>query len=118
MKDLRQLMMEAHHLNHSRGGSMIVNHRGQIVGKHNYSGSSSFISGPIDINAMRHHRKNSQWTNWMKDLKTEIYKTIYETPIFPKNLYLNREPMKHAEYREQVTEKQIQLMLDRGIWKS
>ncbi len=100
------------------GGSMIVNHRGQIVGKHNYSGSSSFISGPIDINAMRHHRKNSQWTNWMKDLKTEMYKTIYEVPIFPKNLYLNRQPMKHAEYREQVTEKQVQLMLDRGIWQS
>lgn len=100
------------------GASMIVNYRGQIVGKHNYSGVSSFISGPIDIHALRHHRTNSQWTNWLKDLKTEMYQIIYDEPIFPKNLYLNREPMKHAEYREKVTDKQIQLLLDRGIWKA
>jgi len=99
------------------GGSMIVNYRGQIVGKHNYSGSSSFVSGPIDIAAMRHHRNNSQWTNWMKDLKTEMYQKIYEQPVFPKNLYLDRKPMKHAEYREKVTKRQIALMQERGIWK-
>ncbi len=30
---------------------------------------------------------------------------------------LKREPMKHAEYHEKVTKKQIQLMHERGIWK-
>ena len=53
----------------------------------------------------------------MKDLKTEIYQLIYETPVFPKSLYLDRKPMKHAEYREKVTDRQIQLMQDLGIWK-
>jgi predicted amidohydrolase len=98
------------------GGSMIVNYRGQIVGKHNHSGTSSFVSGPIDIHALRHHRNNSQWTNWMKDLKTEMVQIIYEQPVFPKNLYADRLPMKHAEYRQEVTQKQIRLMQERGIW--
>jgi len=41
---------------------------------------------------------------------------LYEEPIYPKNLYLDREPMKHDEYREQVIEKQIALMHERDIW--
>jgi len=53
----------------------------------------------------------------MKDLRTELYQILYEQPIYPKNLYLKREPMKHAEYREKVIERQIRLMHDRGIWK-
>ena len=30
---------------------------------------------------------------------TELYQLIYEQPIYPKNLYLERAPYKHAEYR-------------------
>ncbi len=41
---------------------------------------------------------------------------LYEQPIYPKNLYLDREPMKHAEYRELVIQKQIELLHKRGIW--
>jgi beta-ureidopropionase len=53
----------------------------------------------------------------LKDLRTELYQIIYEKPIYPKNLYLSREPMKHAEYREKVIKRQIRLMHDRGVWK-
>ena len=70
----------------------------------------------IDIEALRDHRARAQWDNWMKDLRTELYQMLYEQPIYPKNMYLDRESMKHAEYREQVIEKQIQLMHERGIW--
>ncbi|MFT7461507.1 MAG: beta-ureidopropionase [Planctomycetota bacterium] len=99
------------------GNSMIVNHRGQIVGKQRYGGVSTWVSGTVDIAAMRHHRANSQWTNSMKDLKTEIYRLPYEEPIYPKNLYLNREPMKHDEYNKKVTKRQIDLLHERDIWK-
>jgi hypothetical protein len=34
--------------------------------------------------------------NWLKDLYTELYQLLYEQPIYPKNLYLQRQPMKHA----------------------
>ena len=42
---------------------------------------------------------------------------LYEKPIYPKNLYLKREPMKHGEYRQKVIKRQIRLMHERGIWK-
>ena len=48
--------------------------------------------GPINIEALRHHRAASPWTNWMKDLRTEMYQMVYEQPIYPKNLYLDRPP--------------------------
>ena len=53
----------------------------------------------------------------MKDLRTELYQIVYEKPIYPKNLYLDRVPMKHAEYREKVIRKQVALMRKRDIWK-
>ena len=99
------------------GASMIVNYRGQIVGKQTYSGVSTWVSGPVDIAALRHHRASSQWTNWMKDLKTELYRQVYAGEIYPRNLYLERAPMKHAEFREAVIERQIALLQERGIWK-
>ena len=72
--------------------------------------------GTIDIEALRHFRAHAQWDNWMKDLRTEMYQLIYEQPIYPKNLYLERAPFTHAEYREQVIEKQIELLHERGIY--
>jgi hypothetical protein len=53
----------------------------------------------------------------MKDLRTELYQVVYEKPIYPKNLYLSRPPMKHKEYRDKVIKRQIKLMHDRDIWK-
>ena len=61
----------------------------------------------IDIEALRDHRARAQWDNWMKDLRTELYQILYEQPIYPKNLYLKRAPMKHAEYRDKVIRRQI-----------
>ena len=70
----------------------------------------------IDIEALPDHRARAQWDNWIKDLRTELYQLLYEEPIYPKNLYLDRVPMKHAEYRAKVIEPQIALMHERGIW--
>src|SRR5216684_1976160 len=98
------------------GRSFVINYKGQIVGRQDYGAGSTYVGGVIDIEALRDHRARAQWDNWMKDLRTELYQMLYEQPIYPKNLYLDREPMKHAEYREQVIEKQIDLMHERGIW--
>ena len=52
----------------------------------------------------------------MRGPRTARYGMLYEKPIYPKNLYLKRAPMKHKEYREKVIKRQIRLMHDRGIW--
>src|SRR6266850_1289760 len=99
------------------GRSFIIDYKGRIVGRQDYGAGSTYVGGVIDIEALRDHRARAQWDNWMKDLRTELYQLLYEKPIYPKNLYLKRAPMKHAEYREKVIKRQIRLMHDRGIWK-
>jgi predicted amidohydrolase len=99
------------------GRSMIVDYKGHVVGQHLYGAGASYVAGTINIDALRDHRTRTQWDNWMKDLRTEIYQLIYEQPIYPKNLYLERAPYTHAEFREQVIDRQIARMVERGIWK-
>jgi hypothetical protein len=97
------------------GRSFIIDYKGRIVGKQDYGAGSTYVGGVIDIEALRDHRARAQWDNWMKDLRTELYQVVYDKPIYPKNLYLKRAPMTHAEYRN-VIRRQIRLMHDRGIW--
>jgi predicted amidohydrolase len=99
------------------GRSMVVDYRGRIVGSHSYGGGSSYVAGTIDIGALRHFRTHAQWDNWAKDLRTELYQLIYQQPIYPKNLYAERPPFNHREFREQVIEPQIQLMISRDVYR-
>src|SRR5207244_9980923 len=98
------------------GRSFVINYRGAIVGRQGYGAGSTYVGGVIDIEALRDHRARAQWDNWLKDVRTELYGMLYEQPIYPKNLYLDRAPMKHAEYREKVIGPQIKLLQDRGVW--
>lgn len=99
------------------GRSMIIDYRGSVVGQHLYGAASSYVAGPIDIDALRYFRTHAQWDNWMKDLRTEIFQLIYEEPIYPKNIYAERAPYNHAQYRSEVIARQIRLMIDKGIWR-
>ncbi len=53
------LYPEGHHFGIDAGGgqSMIVDYRGQIVGKQLDTNGSTFVSGVINIEALRHHRR-------------------------------------------------------------
>jgi hypothetical protein len=96
---------------------MIVDYRGQIVGKQRDTNGSTFVSGVINIEALRHHRESAQVTNWLKDVRTELAQIIYEQPIYPKNMYLDKVPGKHADYKRDVIDKQVALLQERDIWK-
>lgn len=99
------------------GRSFVIDYRGSIVGRQEYGGVSTYVAGVIDVEALRYHRERAQWDNWVKDLRTELYQLLYQEPIYPKNLYAERAPMKHDQYRREVIDRQIALMLRRGIWK-
>lgn len=99
------------------GRSLIIDYKGRIVGQHLYGAGSSYVAGTIDIEALRYHRTHAQWDNWMKDLRTEIFQLIYEQPIYPKNLYIERPPFTHAEFRKEVIERQIDQLIERDIWR-
>ena len=57
-------------------------------------------------------------TNWTKDIRAELAQIIYEQPIYPKNLYAERIPEKHADYKRDVIDRQVRLMQERGTWKA
>jgi predicted amidohydrolase len=98
------------------GRSYIIDYKGRIVGRQDYGGGSTYVAGPIDIQALRHHRAAAQWDNWLKDVRTELYRIVYEQPIYPKNLYLDRPPYNHADYRRHVNQRQVALLHERGVW--
>ncbi len=95
---------------------MIVDFKGRIIARHDYGSGSSYCAGVIDIEALRDFRARSPLMNWMKDLRSEMYALIYEMPLYPKNLWLKRKPMRHKEYREEVLLPAIRRMYERGIW--
>jgi predicted amidohydrolase len=99
------------------GRSLIIDYKGAIVGQHLYGAGSSYVAGTIDIEALRYHRTHAQWDNWMKDLRTEIFQLVYEQPIYPKNMYIERPPFTHAEFRREVIDKQIDRMIERDVWR-
>ena len=98
------------------GRSLVIDYKGRIVGRQDYGAGSTYVAGVIDIEALRHHRCSAQWDNWLKDVRAELYRQLYDQPIYPINLYLDRPPMRHAEYREAVIRRQVDLMCQRGIW--
>lgn len=100
------------------GQSMIVDYRGAIVGKQRDTNGSTFVSGVINIEALRHHRESAQVTNWLKDVRCEMAQLIYEHPIYPKNLYADRLPGRHADYKREVIEPQVRRMQEHGIWQA
>jgi hypothetical protein len=98
------------------GGSIIVDHQGRVVGRHAYSGVSSWVAGTVDIEALRRFRVNSKWGNWMKDLTVEQYRVIYEEPVYPANLYLERAPYTHDSYAAEVLRPAIDRLVERGVY--
>ena len=99
------------------GRSMIVDYKGRVVGQHLYGAASSYVAGTIDVDALRDFRTRAQWDNWMKDLRTELFQVVYEEPVYPKNLYLDRPPFTHAEFRREVTDKQIDALVERDVYR-
>jgi beta-ureidopropionase len=81
------------------GNSHVVDYQGNVLG-HTTSGANTFVAGIIDIEALRQFRTMNLNSNWMKDLRTEIFRHMYDEPVHPKNLWLAAEPRQHADVDE------------------
>ncbi|PHX81851.1 MAG: hydrolase [Thermoleophilia bacterium] len=96
------------------GGGHVVDFNGHVLGL-SQSGTNSFCAGVIDIEALRNFRAMNLNSNWMKDLRTELFQDMYDEPIHPKNLWLKDEPKSHAEVDE-VYRDNIKRLQKRGSW--
>ena len=70
------------------GKSMIVDYQGRILSEHSHGAGPSYAGAIIDIEALRQYRTRSLWGNWLRDLRTEQFRCIYDQPLYPRNLGL------------------------------
>lgn len=96
------------------GNSHIVDYMGNVLG-HTVSGANTFVAGIVDIEALRQFRTMNLNSNWIKDLRTELFHRMYEPAIHPKNLWLEHDPDRHAEVDE-VYRSNIERLLKRGTY--
>lgn len=95
---------------------MIVDYQGKILSSHDYGAGPSYAGAIIDIEALRQYRTRSLWGNWLRDLRTEQFRCIYEQPIYPKNLGLEKHPGGHADHDE-IRRNVMEMMLAKGIYR-
>lgn len=103
-----------HPVDISGGNSHIIGYRGEVL-SHSASGSNTVVSAVIDIEALRQYRAMNLNSNWLKDLRTELFQEMYSRPIHPKNLWLDQEPLHHNEV-DKVYRRNIESLYDRGTW--
>jgi beta-ureidopropionase len=103
-----------HPIDIAGGNSHIVDYMGNIL-SYSASGYNTFVAAIIDIEALRQFRVLNLNSNWLKDLRTEIFRKMYETPIHPKNLWMRQDPFHHAEVDE-IYRKNIDCLIQRGTY--
>jgi len=103
-----------HPIDVAGGNSHIVDYYGNIM---SYSASSynTYVAAIIDIEALRQFRVMNLNSNWIKDLRTELFKKMYDQPIHPKNLWMEQEPMQHEKVDE-IYRENIRCLLKRGTF--
>jgi len=101
-------------VNISGGNSHIVDYRGEIM-SHQNNNANTFVASIIDIEALRNYRAMNLNSNWLKDLRTELFQKMYDTPIFPKNLWLHNNPARHEE-ADKLYKQSIVDLQKRGIY--
>ena len=103
-----------HPIDISGGESHIVGYRGELL-SHAASATNTIISAIIDIEALRQFRAMNLNSNWLKDLRTELFKDMYQNPIHPKNLWLKNDPAHHDDV-DKIYRGNIESLYQRGTW--
>lgn len=100
--------------NISGGNSHIVDYRGEIM-SHQNNNANTFVAAILDIESLRNFRTMNLNSNWLKDLRTELFKKMYDDPIFPKNLWLEYNPVRHEE-ADEIYRQSIKDLIYRGVY--
>lgn len=67
------------------GKSMIVGYKGDVLAQSAIA-DDSYVAAEINIEALRYYRSTARFQNWLPYLRTEIYRRLYEGPVWPKNM--------------------------------
>ncbi len=103
-----------HPIDIAGGNGHMIGYRGEVL-SHSASGNNTILSAIIDIEALRQFRAMNLNSNWMKDLRTELFREMYIRPIHPKNLWLHQDPLHHNDV-DKVYRQNIESLYERGTW--
>ena len=101
-----------HPIDIAGGNSHIVDYTGNIM-SYSASGYNTMVAAIIDIEALRQFRVMNLNSNWMKDLRTELFQNMYDQPIHPKNLWMEKDPLSHEKV-DDIYRENIQNLIQRG----
>jgi len=93
------------------GRSSIIDYKGQVLAS-NQIVDDCYVASEINIDALRHYRENAKFQNWIPYLRSEIFKRMFDEPVWPKNL----PNMKHED-AEVVFRETIEKLQARGVYK-
>ncbi len=96
------------------GNSHIVDYYGNVI-SYSASGANTMVAAILDVEALRQFRAMNLNSNWLKDLRTEIFRRMYEQPIHPKNLWLDQAPLTH-EPVDDIYRANIRRLVERGAY--
>lgn len=102
------------------GVNLIVDYKGNVIGRHETT-DDSFVAGTIDVEALRQYRsRNLGIGNFIKDLRTEQFRLIYDQPIYPKNMRLEgklSDAAKLYEKENEILKDNIRKLQEKGVYK-
>lgn len=81
------------------GHSMIVDYKGRILAQSKKTGDT-LIYNTINVDELRKFRQTAKAFNFLPALRTEVFQKIYEKPIWPKDLWLEKPPGNIFELEE------------------
>ncbi len=73
------------------GHSMIVDYKGRLLARSLKTGDT-LIFATINVDELRKFRLTAKAFNFLPALRTEVFAKIYEKPIWPKNIWLEKPP--------------------------
>lgn len=94
------------------GHSLIVDYTGMVQRIAPYP-EEQVIAAPIDIEALREHRSRISHNTWV-DVRTEIFREIYEQPIYPSNLFPPGTPARALADKIEGTKQAMERLYRRG----
>ena len=97
----------------------IVDYKGTVIGRHQTT-DDSFVGATIDVEALRQYRQNNMGIgNFLKDLRTEQFRLIYDKPVYPKNKRLKGKMPSAAKLysiENEILQDNVRQLQKRGVY--
>ena len=94
------------------GNSFAIDYTGMVM-RHAPYPEEQVLAAVIDIEALREHRTRINHNMWV-DVRTEAFRQIYESPIYPANLFPPGNPPKNLAHKMTGAYASMDAMYERG----